>query len=111
MKMKIVDVKEANTTVVIHGPPPEPELGKNLVTFADCERWLLHPTNWVKGGTGILYWGGTGGSVPRLSARFAERLIRNPEDRPGFYAAVIHEQYEIKHGKKEDPKIEEPDAK
>lgn len=106
-RLLIVDVMEETIDLVNRGPPPAPELGNNLVSYDDCERWLLHPTNWIQVGNQIVYWNG---NVPKVAARVAQRLIENPQDRPGFFSVIIREQYDLKHPKKKEKETTEDDT-
>lgn len=106
-KMSIEDVIDESSKKYYADPPPSLDLGRDLRTFQDCERWLLHSSNHVRSRALLVHWDGV---IPRLNVEVARRLIENPEDRPGLFATIIRDQYDKKHPKtdeKEPKKIEE----
>jgi hypothetical protein len=98
-RLKIIDVVEESNRAVPEGPPPPESLGHNLLTLSDAEHWLMHPKNWVQSDMEIVYWNG---NIPKLGRRAARNLLENPLDKPGLFAVIIREQYDLKHPKKEE---------
>ena len=81
------------------GPPPPPELGRNLKTIEDARIWLTHPGNWHRSEIYIVKWNG---SYPTLNWRNGQYIIDRPDD-TGLLEVVIWQQRQLKHGRKFDP--------
>lgn len=108
MKLKIVDIpfnEKLDLSRREFGPPPPPELGKNLQNLDDAKRWLLHPSNWHDSRVFILKWDGL---VPTLSRYHGERLLREEWD-TGILEVAVRHQYALKNRVRRGESIAESD--
>ncbi len=77
------------------GPPPSPDLGRNLESFEDVLAWLSHPSNWFKGDTYIVRWDGY---VPTIAASHAWQLAPDSFGKDMMLRVVLHEHQRRKRG-------------